>query len=89
MSAQTTPRALAKDQVKQTLQLLEVGSDFKPRGYVVAIFIASNSVQSTLLDYTRIGEIVQFKVHDTADSGDENSSLTEKSPYTSLNEVVS
>ena len=92
VSAETTPRPLVMEQVKQALQLLEVGSDFKPRAYVVAVFIASNSMQSTLLDYTRIGEIVQFKVHNPTDSGDENtppSSMNDKSPYTSLNEVAS
>lgn len=80
------------DAAKQALQFLEVGADFKPRGYIMAIFTAFNSMQSTLLDYTRIGEVVQFKVHDASmDSGDErsaHSSLAEKSPYTSLNEVV-
>ena len=66
------------------------GVEFKPKGYVVALFHAFNQSQSTLLDYSRIGdsEVVQFKgpgeYLDTSDSGEE----VEKSPYSSLEGVV-
>ena len=65
------------------------GVEFKPKGYVIALFHAFNQSQSILLDYTRIGEVVQLKrpgeYLDTSDAGEE----VEKSPYSSLEGVVS
>ena len=64
------------------------GVEFKPKGYVIALFHAFNQSQSILLDYTRIGEVVQLKrpgeYLDTSDAGEE----AEKSPYSSLEGVV-
>ena len=64
------------------------GVEFKPKGYVIALFHAFNQSQSILLDYTQIGEVVQLKgpdeYLDISDSGEE----AEESPYSSLNEVV-
>ena len=65
------------------------GVEYKPKGYVIALFHAFNQSQSILLDYTRIGEVVQLKgpgeYLDTSDAGEE----VEKSPYSSLDGVVS
>ena len=75
----------------QALQQLGFALDFKSKGYVIAIFTAFNSSQSVLLDYTRIGEVVQFKALDPEDVGDDRSpysSMDDKSPYSSLTEVV-
>ena len=61
------------------------GVEYRPKGYVIALFHAFNQSQSILLDYTRIGEVVQLKgpgeYLDTSDTGEE-------SPYSSLEGVV-
>ena len=83
-SAETNPRPLPPDVVLPFLQAIEVcGQEFKPRGYVLAVFHAINQSQSTLLDFTKIGEVVQQVEHREAVEE------IEKSPYSSLNDVVS
>lgn len=79
--------------VLQALQAVGVEPNTKSRGYVVAVFLAHNQAQSTLLDYTRVGEVVPYHGSvpfrdddehlDTPDVGEEKSSLN------SLNDVVS
>ena len=85
-SAETTCRPFVIQDVIPLLQATGCGVEYKPKGYVIALFHAFNQSQSILLDYTRIGEVVQFKGPgdhlDTSDTGEE-------SPYSSLEGVVS
>ena len=83
-SAETTSRPFVVQDVIPLLQAMGCGVEFKPKGYVIALFHAFNQSQSILLDYTRIGEVVQFKHLDTSDAGEE----FEVSPLSSLDGVV-
>ena len=85
-SAETTCRPFVVQDVIPLLQATGCGVEYKPKGYAIALFHAFNQSQSILLDYTRIGEMVQLKDPDerldTSDTGEE-------SPYSSLEGVVS
>ena len=89
-SAETNPRPLPPEAVLPFLQSIGVcGQEYKPRGYVLAVFHAFNQSQSTLLDFTKIGEVVQLKGHAEHLDASEAAEEIEKSPYSSLNDVVS
>jgi len=83
-SAEAISRPLSIEIAGSIFQALGLTLDFKWKGYIIAIFQACNQLQTVLLDYTRIGEVVQFKEH-----LDVEEPVEEKSPYSSLDEMVS